>query len=143
MTLLIPKDDPCSFCDYLSGRRPYTVLVRDDLTATLVTREQRGRGHVLVIPIAHRETLLDLAPHEEGVLMNAITRAAKMVTSAFSAEGVAVWQNNGTPAHQGVPHLHFHVAATLPEGGTNWGEVPELSIDETDLLAELLLRHYA
>ena len=142
MTLLIPKDDPCSFCEYLSGRRPYTVLVRDELTATLVTREQRGRGHVLVIPVAHRETLLDLAPYEEGVLMNAITRAAKMVRATFSAEGIAVWQNNGTPAHQGVPHLHFHVAATLPEGGTDWGQVPKLSIDETDRLAELLLKHY-
>lgn len=139
MPLKLPADDPCSFCEYLAGRRPYTVLFRDELTATLVTREQRGRGHVLVIPVAHRETILDLEAVEEAALMTAVSTAARIVTACFDADGLAVWQNNGTPAHQSVPHVHFHVAATLPEGGTDWGLVPTLSVAETDEMAVRLL----
>lgn len=143
MPLLLPDDDPCSFCEYLAGRRAYTVLFRDRLTATLVTREQRGRGHVLVIPVAHRETILDLVPEEEAVLMTAVSRAARMISATYDADGVAVWQNNGTPAHQSVPHVHFHVAATLPQGGTHWGTVPTLTIRETDALGARLREHDA
>ena len=116
-------------------------MFRDELTATLVTREQRGRGHVLVIPIEHRETILDLSPHEEHVFMGAISRAARMVAASYDPDGIAVWQNNGTSAHQSVPHVHFHVAATLPEGGTKWGPVPEMTVEETDALANLLRHH--
>ncbi|MCI0686214.1 MAG: HIT domain-containing protein [Sporichthyaceae bacterium] len=138
MSLLIPVCESCSFCEYLEGRRPYTILERDELTATLVTREQRGLGHLLVIPVKHRETILDLAPDEGAALMAGVTNAARLVARAYTATGVAVWQNNGTPAHQTVPHVHFHVAATLPDGGTNWGEVPRLSVAETDAIAARL-----
>jgi hypothetical protein len=34
--------------------------------------------------------------------------------------------------------VHFHVAGTLEEGGTMWGEVPKLSVAETDAIAERL-----
>lgn len=142
MPLRIPEDDPCSFCEYLAGRRPYAILDRDDVTAVLVTREQRGSLHVLVIPVAHRETILDLAPAEEAPLMAAVTRAARAVARATDAEGVSVWQNNGVPAHQSVPHVHVHVAATFPGGGTKWGEVPTLSVEETDAIAERLRAHW-
>lgn len=46
-----------------------------------------------------------------------------------------VWQNNGIPAHQSLPHLHFHVAGTLPDGGTDWGDVPKLTLAQTDAIA--------
>jgi len=136
--LVVPVVDACSFCDYLAGRRRFTILERDDVTATLVTREQRGRGHVLVVPVTHRETILDLAPAEATALMVGVIRAVALVARAYDAAGIAVWQNNGVPAHQSVPHVHFHVAATLPEGGTNWGDVPRLSLDETDAIAARL-----
>jgi hypothetical protein len=37
-----------------------------------------------------------------------------------------------------IPHLHFHVAGTLPGGGTEWGSVKERSIAETDDIAARL-----
>ena len=138
MSLQVPRSDLCSFCEFLAGNRPYTIFERDELTATLVTREQRGQGHLLVIPIRHRETILELDPDEGAALMAGVTRAARLITQAYAAEGVAVWQNNGTPAYQSVPHVHFHVAATVPGGGTIWGEVPRLSVAETDEIAARL-----
>lgn len=134
----VPDDDPCSFCEYLAGRRPYTVLRRGDLTATLVTREQRGVSHVLVIPVAHRETVLDLTDGEAAALMVEVREAARAIDRAESPRGISVWQNNGVPSRQSVPHVHVHVTGTFPGGGTEWGEVPRLDVAETDAIAERL-----
>jgi histidine triad (HIT) family protein len=141
MPLVIPPSSPCSFCDYLAGVRPYTILDRNDITAMLVTHEQRGQGHVLVIPVQHRETILDLRREEQSALMAEVVRAAESIIGAFDPDGVAVRQNNGIPADQSVPHVHVHVAGTLPEGGTHWGEVGRLTVAETDAIGARLHPH--
>ncbi len=134
----VPQASSCAFCDYLNGTRPYTILDRDDLSATLVTREQRGVSHVLVVPVRHCETILDLATHEARALMLRVISASRAIDEADARPGIAVWQNNGVPADQKIPHVHFHVAGTLPGGGTNHRQVRELSISETELIAERL-----
>ncbi|MEV6928666.1 HIT family protein [Dactylosporangium sp. NPDC051485] len=135
----VPDVDRCAFCDYLDGLRPYTILRRSDLVATLVTREQRGVAHLLVIPTRHCRTILDISPGESAALMQEIVAAAKTIEAVFTPAGIAVWQNNGIPANQTIPHVHFHVAGTLEEGGTNWGDVDELAVAETDAIAARLL----
>lgn len=134
----VPHPPSCAFCDYLNGTRPYTILDRGDLSATLVTREQRGISHVLIVPIRHCETILDLTAHEAHVIMLRIISASRAIDKVDARPGIAVWQNNGVPAHQVIPHVHFHVAGTLPSGGTNYGDVRELSIEQTELIAQRL-----
>jgi histidine triad (HIT) family protein len=141
MPLLLPPASPCSFCEYLTGDRPYTILDRNEITAMLITYEQRGRGHILVVPVQHRETILDLSADERSAVMTDVVRATTAIVGAFDPEGVAVWQNNGIPAHQSVPHVHVHVAGTLPEGGTDWGDVARLTAVETDAIAGRLRPH--
>ncbi|HEX8003867.1 MAG TPA: HIT domain-containing protein [Mycobacteriales bacterium] len=137
-SLDVPRAEPCAFCEYLAGRLPYTVLRRGELTATLVTREQRGVAHVLVIPVAHRETVLDLTDDEAAALLPEVRAAAAAIERAESPRGIAVWQNNGVPAHQTVPHVHVHVTGTFPGGGTKWGLVPRLAVEETDRIGARL-----
>jgi histidine triad (HIT) family protein len=136
--LAVPRAEHCAFCDYLNGVRPYTILERDDVVAALVTREQRGVGHVLMIPVAHRETILDLADLERVEIMRGIVRVATAIDQAYQRPGLAVWQNNGVPAHQKIPHAHFHVAGTLEGGTTYFGPVSELSVEDTDHIADRL-----
>ncbi len=135
-SLDVPQADRCAFCDYLNGRRPFTVLCRSKEIAILVTREQRGIGHVIVIPVRHVPTLLELDEAERHSLIDAVVAVADAIDNAFERPGIAVWQNNGTAAHQTIPHVHFHVAGTLPGGSTEFGDVPELSVEETDRIAD-------
>lgn len=137
--LEIPAQEPCAFCDYLSGVRPFTILLRNELIAALVTREQRGIGHLLVLPVRHHPTLLEADTDERHALIDTLAWAASAIDAAFERPGIAVWQNNGIPAHQAIPHLHFHIAGTLPEGGTDFGEVPELTVEQTDQIATQIL----
>ena len=73
--------------------------------------------------------------------MDATIRAVCAIQGAFDPEGIAVWQNNGLPADQIVPHVHVHVAGTLPGGGTQWGAVQRLPTEATDRIAEQLEPH--
>ena len=138
--LELPDDGDCAFCAYLDGSRPYTVLARDETVAVLVTREQRGVSHLLVVPVRHAPTILDLRDAEANALMTWLRRAAGAIDRAERRPGIAVWQNNGAAAGQAIGHFHFHVAGTLPEGGTTFGQVPELELDDTEGIAERL-RH--
>lgn len=139
--LEVPDKSRCAFCDYLSGRRAFTIVARTDQVAVLVTREQRGVPHLLVVPITHRETLLDLTDKELTSLALGVRSAAQAIDAAYERPGIAVWQNNGVSAHQTIPHVHFHVAGTLPEGGTNWGQVQEEPPEQTDAIARVIAPH--
>ncbi len=70
-----------------------------------------------------------------------VVRASHAIICAYDPDGVAVWQNNGIPARQPVPHVHVHVAGTLPRGSTNWGEVTRATVPETDEIAAELRPH--
>jgi histidine triad (HIT) family protein len=74
----LPASDDCAFCDYLSGQRPYTVLWREDRVAVLVTREQRGIGHLLVLPTRHVPSLLHLLDDEAETMMIAVRDAGTL-----------------------------------------------------------------
>jgi histidine triad (HIT) family protein len=134
----MPTAEPCPLCDELAGRLPYTVLRRGAHASMLITREQRGLAHILVITTVHRPSILDLHDDEQGPLMLAVHDAAAAISAAYDPAGIAVWQNNGRPAHQTVPHLHVHVAGTYPDRGTDWGPVPKRSVADTDKIAEVL-----
>ncbi|PYY64450.1 HIT family protein [Curtobacterium sp. MCPF17_003] len=136
--LQLPEADSCAFCSYLAGTRPYAILWAEPRVAVLVTQEQRGIGHLLVLPTRHVPTLLDLVDSEAEDLMLAVRDAAVTIDRTYQRPGIAVWQNNGTAAHQAIPHLHFHVAGTMPTGGTNLGDVEELALEKTAAIAEQL-----
>ena len=141
MPLEVPHQERCSFCAYLAGERPYVILEQGPVVSILVTYEQRGEPHVLAIPSEHRETILDLQPDEGAALMDATIRCAAAIAAADDPTGIAVWQNNGIPAHQSVPHVHVHVAGTLAGGGTDWGPVPRITHEEAEAIADRLRPH--
>jgi histidine triad (HIT) family protein len=136
--IILPPDGDCAFCAYLRGDRPYTILWRTNSTAVFVTREQRGEPHLLVLPIRHAETILDLNDEEIVELSLSVKNIAKLIDQKYQKDGIAVWQNNGKAAGQAFSHVHFHVAGTLSGSGTEWGPVPELSLIETEEIAEKL-----
>lgn len=135
----LPENSGCAFCAYLRGERPYTILSRTADTATFVTREQRGHPHLLVLPVRHVPTILELTDAEAAAVAIEVRDAAILIDRAYSKPGIAIWQNNGVPAGQEISHVHFHVAGTLDGGGTEFGPVEEISVAETDEIAKKLL----
>lgn len=104
----------------------------------LVTQEVRGKPHLLVVPSRHCGTILDLTDKEAAELLAAVRDVARAVDSAYCRPGIAVWQNNGRSADQAIGHVHFHIAGTLDEGGTEWGPVPEIPLSDAERVADEL-----
>lgn len=73
------------------------------------------KGHVLIVPRRHVETLADLSPELVGPVFTAAQRHAAAMTTALSADGSFVAMNN--TVSQSVPHLHVHVVPRRRKDG--------------------------
>ena len=97
----------CVFCRIVSGDTPgHVVLETDDLVAFLDTRPV-FKGHVLLVPREHVETLPDLPAELGAGFVAASQRLATAVKDGLGAQGSFVAINN--TVSQSVPHLHLHV----------------------------------
>lgn len=92
-------------------------IVRGDLEAAVVLRTENligfldhrpvFKGHVLVSPIRHVDTLLDLPSELMTPLLTAGQRVAAALVEALGCQGTFVAINN--VVSQSVRHLHLHV----------------------------------
>ncbi len=82
------------------------VLDEPDLVGFLDTRPV-FKGHVLLLPRAHVDTLLELPGPMLAPLLAATQRVAAALGAALGAQGTFVAINN--VVSQSVPHLHVHV----------------------------------
>jgi histidine triad (HIT) family protein len=97
----------CVFCQIVSGEIPgHLVLETDDFVAFLDTRPV-FKGHVLLVPRVHVDTLPDLPPELAAGFIAAAQRLATAVKEGLGAQGSFVAINN--TVSQSVPHLHLHV----------------------------------
>jgi histidine triad (HIT) family protein len=97
----------CIFCQIVAGDLPAEIVLEtDDMVAFLDTRPV-FKGHVLLVPREHVDTLPDLPAELRDPFLEAAQRIAVAVTDALGAQGSFVAINN--TVSQSVPHLHLHV----------------------------------
>jgi histidine triad (HIT) family protein len=97
----------CVFCDVVAGDLEAEVVFEDDAFLAFLDHRPVQKGHILMVPRLHLETLLDLPPDlHERFVANA-QRLAAAVVDGLDAQGSFVAINN--VVSQSVPHLHLHV----------------------------------
>ncbi len=97
----------CVFCAIVAGDvAADLVLADDDFVAFLDTRPV-FKGHTLLVPRAHLDTLPDLPASLRDPFLALAQRLALAVKQALGAQGSFVAVNN--TVSQSVPHLHLHV----------------------------------
>ncbi len=99
---------------------PSHEVYRDDYVVAFLDIAPLSRGHVLVVPIEEREYLHELSEASARALGSALPRIARAVMGATGATAYNVLQNNGSAAHQAVPHVHFHIIPK-PAAGAGGG----------------------
>ena len=67
------------------------------------------RGHLLLIPKAHRAQAWDLSDVEAARILRCLPMLVRAVKSATSADAVDVLNLNGRAGGQSVFHVHFHL----------------------------------
>ena len=126
----------CVFCAIAAGEVPASMVLRDDDVAAFLDARPLFRGHTLVVPTAHVETLGALEPDGVAPLFGAVRRVARAVERGLDADGSFVAINN--VVSQSVPHLHVHVVPRKKKDGLRgffWPRVPYADDAERDAFA--------
>ena len=98
---------PCTFCSVVAGDLPADIVLDEPELLGFLDRRPVFKGHVLLVPREHVDTLLDLPPRLHAPLLEATQRLARAVVDGLGAQGSFVAMNN--VVSQSVPHLHVHV----------------------------------
>jgi histidine triad (HIT) family protein len=94
-------------CQIVNGELDAAVVARNDQVIAFLDHRPVFKGHVLVAPIRHIETLLSLPDELMVPLLTMTQRIAGAIGSALGAQGTFVAINN--VVSQSIPHLHVHV----------------------------------
>lgn len=97
----------CRFCAILTGQAPGQVVLDHPAAMGFLDVRPVFKGHVLVVPRDHVETLGDLPAAAVGDFFRQVRRVAIAVERGLGAGGTFVAANNRVS--QSVPHLHVHV----------------------------------
>ncbi len=95
------------FCDIIAGLAPAQVVLADEEAVAFLDARPVFKGHVLVLPREHAETLADLPARSVGPFFLHVQRISAVMPSALGCQGTFVAANN--VVSQSVPHLHVHV----------------------------------
>ena len=101
--------DHCTFCNLIRGSAEVSVCFEDSDAIAFMDTQPVNAGHVLVVPRAHYESLLDV-PADLGVHLFRVTmHLAEAVRSVTGCEGMNLVVNSGDAAGQDEPHYHVHI----------------------------------
>ncbi len=106
----------CAFCAIAAGDKDQPVIAADEHTVAFLDARPVFKGHVLVVPRGHYETLADLPPELTGPLFARVRQVSAAMPAALDGvDGSFIGVNNTVT--QSVPHLHVHVVPRTHRDG--------------------------
>jgi histidine triad (HIT) family protein len=107
--------DGCLFCSIAAGETPADFVLDTPAVIAFLDHRPLFKGHTLVMPRAHVETLRDLDGPRRDELFLRVQQVAAAVQDATGSAGSFVAMNN--VVSQSVPHLHVHAVPRNPKDG--------------------------
>ena len=107
----------CIFCKIVKKEIPSSTVYENKNVLAFLDIYPVNKGHVLIIPKKHYETLTDIPDELLADVMKATKKVAKAVMKAMKTDGFNVGMNNYKAAGQLVPHAHFHIIPRFNEDG--------------------------
>ena len=101
--------DNCIFCKIIKKEIPNYTVYEDDHVLAFLDIHPRAKGHAVVVPKLHTETLLELNDELLGFLMAGVKRTQEKIDHVLPPDGYNVGWNHGEAGGQVVPHLHIHI----------------------------------
>lgn len=97
------------FGKIIRGEIPCLKVYEDACVLAFLDINPLSHGHTLVVPKEPAETLGQLSDESAAALGRVLPRICRAVVTATGVKEYNVLENNGTGAHQAIPHVHFHV----------------------------------
>ena len=124
----------CLFCRIRDGEIPAHFVLDEGEALAFLDQRPVFPGHVLLIPRAHHETLMDLPAGLLAPVFAATQRMSRAVQAAMAADGVFVAVNN--IVSQSVPHLHMHVVPRRRKDGLRGFFWPRQQYESDEAMSE-------
>ena len=112
----------CPFCDIHEER----IVAKARHALAVEDRYPVSRGHTLVVPKVHTETLFAQSTDIQADIWSLVARVRTKLQSRFNPDGFNVGLNDGQAAGQTVEHAHIHIIPRFdddvadPRGGIRW-----------------------
>jgi histidine triad (HIT) family protein len=130
--------DRCIFCQIVSRKSPSSVVYEDDKYIGFLDMYPFSRGHTLVCPKEHGETIWDMNEADIARLFQVAFKVSKAVVAAVEADGFRFVQNNGEAANQVVAHVHVHVIPVKMEDKGRFIDRKRFTPEEMDATARAI-----
>jgi len=101
--------EDCIFCRIVKGEIPASVVYEDRMFIAFLDIRPINKGHTLIVPKLHAETLVDLP---EDVLREELVLAkklARVITEVTGTKAFNLFNTNGKESGQEVFHHHLHI----------------------------------
>ena len=129
----------CLFCAIVAGEHDAAVVLDEEHVVAFLDIRPVFKGHVLLVPRRHVDTLPDLPAELRDPFLEAAQRLSQAVVAGLGAQGSFVATNN--VVSQSVPHLHLHVVPRTKGDGLRgffWPRTKYAGADEMADYAALL-----
>ena len=97
------------FGKIIRGQIPCHKVYEDDKVLAFLDINPLSTGHTLVIPKEPAESMDRLSDEAAAALGRVLPRSCRAVIAVTGVREYNVLENNGTSAHQAIPHVHFHI----------------------------------
>lgn len=105
----------CIFCKLINGEIPSAKIYEDEHVFAFMDIMPLTKGHILVIPKEHKESIYDLSEAQAANLFKVVPRLASALKDSYHPAGMNLLNNNGAPAGQSVFHFHLHLIPRYDE----------------------------
>ena len=99
----------CIFCKIIKGEIPSAKIYEDKQILGFLDINPANKGHALVIPKKHYETLNNMPEKETMKLIQIIQKVSQKIEKTLNPEGYNILMSNKPAAEQVIPHAHIHI----------------------------------
>ncbi len=99
--------DECLFCKIVDRSVNASIVFEDEDFIAFLDKSPIFKGHVLLMPKKHVETLFDFDDNDLKDMMVNVRKVAEGVKKALECDGILLINNN--VISQSVPHFHMHI----------------------------------
>ena len=101
--------DDCIFCKIIGGKIPCAKVYEDSYVIGFLDIMPANKGHCLVIPKNHAQTLAEMQDKDLAATILAAKKISKAMSLGFGNGSFNLIMNNGKEAGQIVNHAHIHI----------------------------------
>jgi histidine triad (HIT) family protein len=99
----------CLFCKIIAGTIPCHRVYEDSHTLAFLDISPTAKGHTVVIPKEHAETVFGLSDEATQALMLGVQKSMERLQEVLGPAGFNLGLNHNEVAGQTIPHVHMHI----------------------------------